>query len=139
MQWLSKSCTRMSASVLLFCIVFFTDTACTAAYRVVVTSSPQSPIPFTTTSVQLHCSVTPLPPPPVEYRWTVVPNYYSTSNPSSSNYSLPTVTTSISSYNYWPWSIRHPTYYCHVYSNGTQEATGRLALTVQGFNTMLVD
>ena len=134
MQWLSKSCTRMSASVLLFCIVFFTDAACTVAYRVVVTSSPQSPIPFTVNSVQLHCSVTPLPPAPVEYRWTVVPNYFSTSNPSSSNYKLPTVTTSISSY--WPWSIRHPTYYCHVYSNGTQVATGRLALTVQG---ILVD
>ena len=130
MQWLNKSCTRMSASVLLFCIVFFTDAAFTAAYRVVVTSSPQSPISFTVNSVQLHCSVAPLPPAPVEYRWTVVPNYFSTSNPSSSNYSLPTVTISISSY--WPRSIRHPTYYCHVHSNGAQVATGRLVLTVQG-------
>ena len=115
-------------AVLWLCLVTFFAADVAATYRVVVTSNPQSPIPFTRNSVQLHCSVTPLPPAPVEYRWTAVPNYYSTSNPSSSSYSLPTASASISSY----WSIRHPVYYCHVRSNGIEVASGKLMLTIQG-------
>lgn len=115
--------------VTLLCCSLYPVAAIDAAapYHVAVSSSPQSPVPFIVGSVKLNCSVTPLPPGPVTYSWTAVPNVLYTSNPSSSNSALPTATASISFR-----TARHPTYYCHVLSNGNKVATGKLTLTIQG-------
>ena len=112
--------------VLLFCILL--DLAASpVAYHVGVSSSPQSPVPFTVHTVKLNCSITPLPPGPVQYSWTTVPKAPFTDNPYSSNSSLPTATAYI-----YHDTARYTTHYCHAHFNGNKVATGKLTLTIQG-------
>ena len=121
--------------VLLFCILLNLAANHPAAYHVTVSSSPQSPVPYTVGSVQLNCSITPLPSGLVQYSWTTVPIALYIRNPYSSSSALPSsaLPTATASINYR--TARHPTYYCHVHSNGNKVATGKLTLTIQGIAT----
>ena len=118
----------MSFAFLVCLLLSITETTEVPAYRVTISSSHQSPIAFDVGNVQLTCSVTPLPDSPVEYRWSVVPAGYFSRDPSPSQSSLPNTTVNFNSYR----TIRHPTYYCRVYANGSKVATGKLRFTVQG-------
>ena len=100
-------------------------TAC--SYSVVVTTSPQSPISFNVDTITLTCSVTPLPLPPVKYTWTAVPRHVLWYTINSLNSSIPKTTVRVT-YN----TARHPTYYCHVHSNGSEVAWGQETATIQG-------
>ena len=120
---------RTMAFAFLVCLLLsITETTEVPAYRVTISSSHQSPIAYDVGNVQLNCSVTPLPDSPVEYRWTVVPAGYFARDPSPSQSSLPNTTVNFKPYE----TVRHPTYYCHVYANGSKVATGSIRFTVQG-------
>ena len=118
----------MAFAFLVCLLLSITEATEVPAYRVTINSSHQSPIAFDVGNVQLNCSVTPLPDDPVEYRWTVVPGYVFARYPSPSKSSLPNTTVNFNFY----VTVRHPTYYCHVYANGSKVATGKLRFTVQG-------
>ena len=118
----------MAFAFLVYLLLSITEAAKVPAYRVTISSSHRSSIAFDVGNVQLNCSVTPLPDSPVEYRWTVVPAGYFARDPSPSQSSLPNTTVNFNSYE----TVRHPTYYCHVYANDSKVATGSIRFTVQG-------
>ena len=82
-------------------------------------SSSQSPVPFSVRTVDLNCSITPVPPGIVEYRWIDPPYWIYTPNPYVRLY-----------VGYWSPHVQ--SIYCHVYSNGTKIASGKLTLKIQG-------
>ena len=118
----------MSFAFLVCLLLHIAETTRVPAYRVTISSSHQSPIAFDVGNVQLSCSVAPLPDGPVEYRWTVVPEYVFAIYPSPSKSSLPNTTINFNSYE----TVRNPTYYCHAYANGSKVATGKHRFAVQG-------
>ena len=96
-------------------------------YNVVVMSSPQSPVPFSVHMVHLNCSITPVPPGIVEYRWTPVPLPFSHYGFPEFNVSLPYA---ILRFNYS--NMHYTSYYCHVYSNKMKVASGKITVSIQG-------
>ena len=98
-----------------------------AGYNVVVMSLPQSPVPFSVQTVHLNCSITPVPPGIVEYRWTPVPLPFSHYGFPKFNVSLPYTTLR---FNYS--NVHYTSYYCHVYSNRVQVASGKITVSIQG-------
>ena len=94
-------------------------------YQVTITSSPPSPIPFDYGSVTLTCSISPSPQAPVYYTWTSIYQHWST--PTYVN-NTPTATLNVSVLD----APRFPVFYCHVHSEGTLVAEGKITLQLQG-------